>query len=367
MQEVSGSIPLRSTIWREALRAEGFAFMNETDLRSDTVTWPTPAMREAMARAEVGDDVCGEDPTVNRLEAESARLTGKEAALFVPSGTFANQCALLTHTRSADEVVLAERCHIVQHEAGAAALIARVQLRPASPGSPHLLPEDLKDRLRPDGDIHYPRTGLVCVEQATGDGTVVPPEALAAIKALAASAGASVHMDGARLFNAAAALGVDAALLARHADSVMFCLSKGLCAPVGSLLCGTADFIERARKNRKRMGGGMRQAGVLAAAGLVALREVRPGLGEDHAKARRLAAALRRVPGVDVLREPEINLAFCRLPGLRVAVPVLVERLREKGFRIYPDEAGVFRFVTHRWVGEAGLDAFPEALGAALA
>ncbi|MDE2290910.1 MAG: PLP-dependent transferase [Elusimicrobia bacterium] len=339
--------------------------MKDLDLRSDTVTWPTPAMREAMARAEVGDDVCGEDPTVNRLEAEAARLTGKEAALLVPSGTFANQCALLTWAGSGDEVVLAERCHIVQHEAGAAALLARAQLRAASPGSAHLLPEDVAARVRPEGDIHYPRTALVCVEQATSDGTVVPIETLAALRK--AAGGVPVHMDGARLFNAAAALGVPAGHVARHADSVMFCLSKGLCAPVGSMLCGSADFISRARRNRNRMGGGMRQAGVLAAAGLVALREVLPTLSEDHAKARRLAAALRQVPGVEVLREPDISLVFCRLPGLKKGAEALVAAMASRGIRIYPDEAGVFRFVTHRWTDDAGLSRFVEALRAELA
>lgn len=339
--------------------------MREVDLRSDTVTWPTPAMRRAMAEAEVGDDVCGEDPTVNRLEEEAARLTGKQAALLVPSGTFANQCALLTHCRSGDEVILAERSHIVQHEAGAAALLARVQLRPVSPESPHLLPEDVAPRVRQDGDIHYPRSGLVCVEQATGDGTVVPLDVLERVRAAARTI--PVHMDGARLFNAAAALGVEPAAVARPADSVMFCLSKGLCAPVGSLLCGTADFIGRARRNRKRMGGGMRQAGVLAAAGLVALREVRPRLAEDHAKAKRLAASLRGVTGVEVLREPDINLVFCRLPGLRGTGEALAAGLKARGIRVYGDEGGVFRFVTHRWVDDAGLAAFVAALRESLA
>lgn len=334
--------------------------MKEIDLRSDTVTWPTPAMRKAMAEAEVGDDVCGEDPTVNRLEAESAHLTGKEAALFVPSGTFANQCALLTHCGSGDEVILAERSHIVQHEAGAAALISRVQLRTVSASSAHVLPEDVGSRLRPEGDVHYPRTGLVCVEQATSDGTVVPLDVLEAVRKAAGSV--PVHMDGARLFNAAAALGVEPAAVARTADSVMFCLSKGLCAPAGSVLCGSADFIDRARRNRKKMGGGMRQVGLLAAAGLVALREVLPGLGEDHAKARRLAALLRNLKGVEVLREPDINLVFCRLPGLRLNGAAMAEALREKGIRAYPDEGGVFRFVTHRWVSDAGLKTFAAAL-----
>ncbi|TBR24324.1 threonine aldolase [bacterium] len=339
--------------------------MKDVDLRSDTVTWPTPAMRQAMAEAEVGDDVCGEDPTVNRLEEAAARLTGKEAALFVPSGTFANQCALLTHCRSGEEVLLAERSHIVQHEAGAAALLARAQLRPVSPGSAHLLPEDVAARIRPEGDVHYPRTGLVCVEQATGDGTVVP---LAVLERVRLAAGpVPVHMDGARLFNAAAALRVEPAAVARTADSVMFCLSKGLCAPVGSLLCGSSSFISRARRNRKRMGGGMRQAGVLAAAGLVALREVLPGLKDDHAKAKRLAQRLRSVTGVEVLREPEINLLFCRLPRLDRSGETLAEALKAKGIRIYPDEAGVFRFVTHRWVTDEGLEAFASALAAELA
>ena len=339
--------------------------MKDVDLRSDTVTWPTPAMRRAMAEAEVGDDVCGEDPTVNRLEEESARLTGKEAALFVPSGTFANQCALLTHVRSGDEVLLAERSHIVQHEAGAAALLSRAQLRPVSPGSPHLLPEDVAPRLRPEGDVHYPRTALVCVEQATSDGTVVPLEVLAAVRSAAGAV--PIHMDGARLFNAAAALGVEPAAVARTADSVMFCLSKGLCAPAGSVLCGSADFIARARRNRKRMGGGMRQAGVLAAAGLVGLSEVRPGLAEDHAKARRLAGLLRGLKGVEVLREPDINLVFCRLPGLRATGETLAAGLKAKGIRVYGDEGGVFRFVTHRWVTEAGLETFVAALRGQLA
>lgn len=338
--------------------------MKEIDLRSDTVTWPTPAMRKAMAEAEVGDDVCGEDPTVNRLEAESAHLTGKEAALFVPSGTFANQCALLTHCGSGDEVILAERSHIVQHEAGASALISRVQLRTVSASSSHLLPEDVGPRIRPEGDVHYPRTGLVCVEQATGDGTVVPLDVLEAVRKAAGSV--PVHMDGARLFNAAASLGVEPAAVARTADSVMFCLSKGLCAPVGSLLCGSADFIERARRNRKKMGGGLRQAGILAAAGLVALREVRPGLADDHAKAKRLAALLRGLRGVKVLREPEINLVFCRLPDLKGTGESLAAALRAKGIRIYGDEGGVFRFVTHRWVSDAGLKTFAAALAKAL-
>ena len=324
------------------------------DLRSDTVTVPTPAMRKAMAGAPVGDDVLGEDPTVNALEREVARLLGKAAALFVPSGTFANQCAILTHAKSGEEVILAERCHIVQHEAGAAALISRVQLRATSPDSPHLLPKDVAPRIR-GVDIHYPRTGLVCVEQATSDGTVTPLADLAAIKRLASKAGVPVHMDGARLFNAAVALRVKPAEVARHADSVGICLSKGLCAPVGSVLAGTTEFVARARKNRKLLGGGMRQAGILAAAGRVALREVLPRLVEDHEKAALLASLLRD-GGVAVLREPDISMVFAR--GLPEDLP---RRLAPR-FRIYPAEAGVFRFVAHQQVPFHGIRAFASAV-----
>lgn len=326
------------------------------DFRSDTVTVPTPAMRRAMAAAPVGDDVLGEDPTVNRLEADVARRLGKAAALFVPSGTFANQCAVMTHARAGEEVVLAERCHIVQHEAGAAAALSGVQLRTASPSSPHLLAKDVAARLRPEGDIHYPRTALVCVEQATSDGTVTPLAELAAIAKLCRAAKVPVHMDGARLFNAAFALGVSPAEAARHADSVGVCLSKGLSAPVGSVLAGSKDFVARARRNRKLMGGGMRQAGILAAAGLVAFKEVLPRLTEDHAKAK-LLASLLRAGGVDVLREPEISMVFAR--GLPAD---LWKRLAPKGFKLYPPESGVMRFVCHRQTSERDVRALAAAV-----
>ncbi len=325
--------------------------MAAIDLRSDTVTLPTPAMRRAMASAPVGDDVVQEDPTVNRLEGLAARLTGKQAALFAPSGTFANQCAILTFTASGNEVLLGERSHIVQHEAGAAALVSRVQLRPVSPDSPHLLPEDLPARIR-GSDIHYPRTGLVCVEQATGDGTVVGLETLARVRRIARAGSIPVYMDGARLFNAAAALGVPVRRVAAYADAVSFCLSKGLCAPVGSVLCGSKDFIARARRNRKLMGGGMRQAGILAAAGLVALRDIRPRLREDHEKARLLAGLLREIPGVELLREPEINMVFVTLPRHGVTGPALAAALLRRGIKIYPDEGGTYRFVTHHHIRE---------------
>jgi threonine aldolase len=335
------------------------------DLRSDTVTRPTPAMRRAMARAEVGDDVLGEDPTVNRLQERAARLLGKEAALFVPSGTFANQTAIMAFCGPGDEVILAERCHIVQHEAGAAAALSGVQLRAASAGSPHLLAKDVAARIRPPGDIHYPRTSLVCVEQATSDGTLASMEELAAVRRAAKARGVPVYMDGARIFNAAAALGVSPAKAAAHADAVGFCLSKGLCAPVGSVLCGTRDFVERARFKRKLMGGGMRQAGILAAAGLVALEDVVARLSEDHAKAKVLAALLREVPGVRVLREPEISMVFAEIPAWTGRGELLARRLLKRGIKIYPDEGGLFRFVVHQQVSTAQVRRFARELSVA--
>jgi threonine aldolase len=336
--------------------------MKRIDFRSDTVTVPTEAMRRAAAEAEVGDDVCGEDPTVNALQREAADLLGKEAALLVPSGTFANQCALLTHCRSGDEVLLSERCHIVQHEAGAAALLSRAQLRTLGGDSPHLNAEHLAGRFRETRDIHFPRTGLVCVEQATSDGTVVSLDELENIRRESSERGVPVHMDGARLFNAAAALDAAPAEVAAAADSVSICLSKGLSAPVGSLLVGTAEFIERARFNRKRMGGGMRQAGVIAGPGRVALREEVPRLREDHARAKMLAAALDALEGVELVRDPEISLVFVRIPGWSRPSAELVAALSERGFAIYPDEGGVWRFVVHRWVDDAGVDAFVGAI-----
>jgi len=339
--------------------------MDFIDLRSDTVTIPTRAMRGAMMEAQVGDDVSGEDPTVNELEAYSAKLLGKEAGLFVPSGTFANQCALLTLTSSGNEVLLAERCHIIQHEAGAASLISRVQLRPVSVDSPHILPDDIRPRIRDTEDIHYPKTGLICVEQATADGVVVPLEVLAEIKKIAEEFNISVYMDGARIFNAAAALGCQASEIAAFADVIGFCLSKGLCAPVGSVLVGTQEFIDRARGKRKILGGGMRQVGVLAGPGLVALREIRPKLAGDHERAKLLAKLMREIPGVHVLREPEINMVFATIDSNHDA-QALVDDLLEKGIKIYPDEGGVFRFVTHQYITDEDIQTFSQHLREAL-
>ena len=337
-----------------------------TDLRSDTVTRPSNSMRKAMAAAEVGDDVLREDPTVIALERKAAELTGKEAALFVPSGTFANQLALFTWAPRGSEVYLNENTHIVQHEAGASAYIGGAFLRPFPPaGTPWAEWSDIAPRIRLGRDQHFPVPSLVCLENALSDGTVQPVASMAEVKAGAGAHGLPVHLDGARIFNAALALGVSAKDVAAEADSVMFCISKGLGAPVGSLLCGPKDFIGEAFYKRKIMGGGMRQVGILAAAGLVALEEELPRLQEDHDAARKLARGFAEYGDVfDVLTpEPDINMVFLRLrAGGPDAERTFLGLLEEEGILTYGAEGGVFRFVTHRDVGPDGLRRVLDAL-----
>ncbi len=319
------------------------------DLRSDTVTHPTEEMRKAMYEAEVGDDVLGEDPTVNTLEREAAERLGKEAALLVPSGTFGNQLALFTHCPRGSEVVLSDEAHIVQHEAGASAIIAGVQLRAFSPANGVPGWEEIRSRIRAGDDIHVPPTSLVALENALSNGRVMELAEAQRIGQGARARGVSVHVDGARIFNAATALGLEASALAASADSVMFCLSKGLCAPVGSMLTGRREFIELARRRRKIMGGGMRQAGVLAAAGLVALRKMTLRLAEDHEKARLLGETLTRLGLLEVSPYPvRINMLFVRFRGEHAGKEDrFVEELARRGVRSYPPSDGWIRFVTH--------------------
>jgi len=329
------------------------------DIRSDTVTKPTDAMRKAMAIAEVGDDVYGDDPTINKLEKLGARMLGKEAALFVPSGTFGNQLALFTWCRRGTEVVLGEECHIIQHEAGAASIIAGVQTRTISAPDGVLTAKDLKYRLRKQ-DIHAPPTSLICLENAHSLGRCVPLVAMDEVRKTADEWNLPIHLDGARIFNAAVALGCEARDIAARVDSVMFCLSKGLCAPVGSLLAGRKKFIEEARFKRKIMGGGMRQAGILAAAGIIALEEQTLRLKEDHDQAKKIARELGKIPGIIVKpRETEINMVFFTWP------PALNEKTAARIAGIFkkhkiiinqPDK-GNFRFVTHYWIGDAEAEA----------
>jgi len=325
------------------------------DIRSDTVTKPTDAMRKAMAEAEVGDDVYGDDPTVKKLEGLGAEMLGKEAALFVPSGTFGNQLALFTWCDRGTEVLLGEECHIIQHEAGAASIIAGVQTRPLPAPDGALHASALRERLRKQ-DLHTPQTSLICVENAHSLGRSVPLAAMGETRKIADEWKVPVHLDGARIFNAAVALGCDAREIASMADSVMFCLSKGLCAPVGSLLAGKKDFIEKARFRRKIMGGGMRQAGILAAAGIIALEEQTKRLKEDHIRAKNIALGLSKISGIEVKpNEVEINMLFFtwrKAEDEKIAAGV-VETFRKHGIIINPPEKGVFRFVTHFWIGDA--------------
>lgn len=340
--------------------------MDFIDVRSDTVTWPTEAMRQAMASAKVGDDVYGDDPTVQKLEELAAELTGKAAALLVPSGTFGNQLALFTHCSRGSEVILDENCHIVQHEAGGASVIAGVQLRTVATKSGCLSSDDIASRIR-GRDIHYPPTSLVCFENAHSNGQVFSPDTMERAARPARSAGIPVHLDGARLFNAATALGLPAAELARPADSVMFCLSKGLCAPVGSLLAGSRDFIEKARYKRKILGGGLRQAGIIAAAGLLALGPMRLRLAEDHARARALASGLATLPGVKVEMEAlDINMVFLSIDPAPDPVQFSAH-LRSRGILVNPPEGGRLRFVCHYWIRDEHVPLIIEAVRSGLA
>lgn len=331
--------------------------MRYIDLRSDTVTMPTAEMRKAMAEAEVGDDVYEDDPTLNRLQELAAHMTGKEAALFVPSGTFGNQLCVMTHTNRGDEVILGKDCHIVLHEVGGAAVIAGVQLRTLESKNGMLDPAQVEKAIRPGDDIHYPHTGLICVENAHGLGTAIPLDNLKTIKMIGERYGIPVHMDGARIFNAAAALGVDAKEIAACADSVMFCLSKGLAAPVGSMVAGTKQFIEKARKNRKLMGGGMRQAGILAAAGIIALEKMTKRLHIDHENAAYLADQLSRIPGVDVKAERlDIDMVFFEMGSDVIPEQKLVDHFLKNGIKICGIEDGEWRFVTNVDVTREDID-----------
>jgi len=329
------------------------------DLRSDTVTNPTQAMRDAMAAAAVGDDVYGDDPTVNELEAEAAARLGKEAAIFVPSGTMGNQIALMTHCRRGDETLLDGQCHIVVYEVGAAAVLSGVTLHtvPSHNGSMSL--DDLDAAYR-NPDIHYPEPRLLCLENAHSLGTVMSLHEMRRYWDWAKTRGLAVHLDGARIFNAADYGRCEAAEFAQFADSVMFCLSKGLCAPVGSMLCGPADFIVQARRHRKLLGGGMRQAGILAAAGLVALRDMTGRLGEDHARARLLSALLAGLPKLLINGSRcDINMVWASVDCDGAALAAF---LRERGILINPPERGILRLVTHHDVSDADIGAASAAI-----
>lgn len=325
------------------------------DLRSDTVTKPSPAMRAAMAAAEVGDDVFGDDPTVNRLERRAAELMGKEAALFVPSGTMANLIALLTHTNPGDEVILGDQSHIFQYEVGGAARIAGLVTRTIdNDARGRLEPEAVARAIRP-ATIHSPGTRLVCLENTHNrcGGAALDADYLQLIGQVARERGVALHLDGARIFNAAAALRLPALRLAEPFDSVSFCLSKGLGCPVGSLLCGSTEFIERARRFRKLLGGGMRQAGVLAACGLYALDHNIDRLVFDHENARRLAVGLRTL-GPFAVAEPETNIVI--LEVLRGSVTGWLAAFEREGVLAVAFGPRQIRMVTHLDIDRNAID-----------
>jgi len=330
--------------------------MKFIDLRSDTVTQPTAEMRQAMATAIVGDDVYEDDPTVTRLEALSAQMTGFEAALFVPSGTMANQLAIMAHTKRGDEIIVGANSHIVAHEVGGAAILANVSYRIVNNPDDTIRGEDIVANMRED-DIHYPETGLVCVENALSNGTVVPLAIMKDAFQAAQSNGLPVHLDGARLFNAAVYLGVDPREITQYTDSTMFALSKGLCSPIGSMLCGNTAFIKRARKYRKLLGGGMRQVGILAAAGLIGLETMTKRLHDDHENAQYLARQLSQMPHISLdVNNVHINMVFFQITKPGFDHEAFAVHLLEKGIKINPGDSGEYRFVTHNDISREDID-----------
>ncbi len=335
--------------------------MEFIDLRSDTVTKPTPAMRAAMAAAEVGDDVFMEDPTINRLQEMAAELTGMQAGLFVSSGTMGNLSAVLAHCQRGDEVILGNKAHTFLFEAGGISALGGVhscQLPNQPDGS--LALEDIQAALRPEHDPHQPHTRLITIENTHNrcGGSVLSVAYTQQVADFAHAHGLKVHLDGARLFNASVSLGVPAKALTQPLDSVTFCLSKALCAPVGSVLCGSQAFIDQARRQRKMLGGGMRQAGILAAAGIVALETMIDRLAEDHQRAKRLAAGLAALPGLEMdPGTPFTNMIFCNLNAAvpQTAAQVAAE-LAKHGVKVGAVGPRRFRLVTHYWVDDAGVD-----------
>ncbi len=340
--------------------------MNTIDLRSDTVTLPTPTMREAIYRAELGDDVFGEDPTTKRLEKIAAERMGKEAAVMVASGTMGNLVCVLTHCRRAEEVILGNRSHTFLYEAGGMSALGGIHphtILNQPDGTMRL--EDIEAAIR-GHNVHFPRTRLICLENTHNrcNGSALTPEYMETVAALAGDRGLMVHLDGARVFNAAVALQVDVKELTRHADSLSFCLSKGLSAPVGSVVCGSREFIAEARRNRKVLGGGMRQSGIIAAAGITALEQMVDRIAEDHTNAQRLAEGIAHITGLSI--EPEkvqTNIIYFNLVSRQLTVEKLVTQLNNKGIKILQVGPTRLRAVTHYGISAEDIDLTLTALG----
>lgn len=341
--------------------------MEIIDLRSDTVTLPSDEMREAACDAELGDDVFGEDPTVNRLQETAAGIMGKEAALLVTSGTMGNLVCMLTHCARGEEVILGDRSHMFLNEGGSIATVGGIH--------PHTIPnqpdgtmriEDINAAIRGDND-HWPRTRAVCLENTHNRcyGAPLTPEYMKSVAELARAKGLKVHLDGARIFNAVVALGVDVKEFTCHVDSLSFCLSKGLAAPVGSIVCGTKEFIAEARRNRKVLGGGMRQAGVIAAPGLVAMDKMIERLADDHANARRLAEGIAGIPGLSIdLSLVRTNIVYFDVVHDKISVDGIRAELEEKGIKALPTGPARFRMVTHYGIEVKDIDKTLTALSA---
>ncbi len=342
------------------------------DLRSDTVTHPSPAMREAMARADVGDDVYGEDPTVNRLEALAAEKVGKQAAVLVPSGTMGNLSSLLAHCQRGQRIILGSESHIFHYEVGGASALGGlvyhlVSNRPDGTLEPAALDEALAYNPH---DMHLAAPGVLCLENTHNrcGGTVLTRDDMAQTYALARQHNLPVHLDGARIFNAAVALNIDARELTQYADSVQFCLSKGLSAPVGSLVAGSAAFVQRVRGMRKMLGGGMRQAGIIAAAGIVALTEMVERLEEDHANARELAEGLAQLPGIRIAPEQvQTDIVIFRLEHARLSMAEFLGALQEQGVLMGDIGHGNLRAVTHYGITRADIQSALAAVRRVLA
>jgi threonine aldolase len=330
------------------------------DLRSDTVTRPTPAMMEAIAQAELGDDVWGDDPTANQLQELAADKLGKEASLFVPSGTMGNLIAALVHCSRGEELILGDKSHVFRAEAGNVSIVGGIHpyvLKNQVDGT--LALDEIEAAVRVE-DVHVPHTSAIALENTHNNcgGVAIPPDYFARVRQVADRHGLAVHLDGARLFNAAVALDVPVQAFTQQVDSVMICLSKGLCAPVGSILAGSGDFIYKARRARKMLGGGMRQAGILAAAGIVALEQMVDRLAEDHANAKRLAQGLNGIPGITVpglANSPDVlttNMVYFKLDDEIAIRPESLARRMEEMYqiKIEPGYSQEFRLVTHKWV-----------------
>ncbi len=329
------------------------------DFRSDTVTKPTPEMREAMAKAEVGDDVYQEDPTINHLQELAAEITGMEAGLFVPSGTMGNLTSILSHCQRGDEIIVGRKAHIFLYEAAGAAALGGINIQTIPNQKDGTLAfEDLEAAIRPE-DPHQPVTRLVSLENTHNrcDGSSLSPQYIKEVADFAHQHHLKFHLDGARIFNAAIDQNVAVAELTKNADSVTFCLSKGLSAPVGSVICGSKDFINRALRTRKQLGGGMRQAGIIAAAGIVALNSMVDRLIEDHQNAKLLAEGLANIPGIEIdLENQHTNMVYFSLSQhFPISLRELTKRLKEQGLLV-GGESHRIRMVTHAWVDKTDIN-----------